>query len=105
MRRDLLRFLLLPVIALASCDDAPSPTAPDALPAPARDAALRDVGIQLGDSHLTAVVTTTTDGSSTSVDVEAGYGNNGELRFGMYWTPNVSSVALAGIRYIGDRVD
>jgi len=106
MRQALSRYLILAAVALAACDDrSPLPTAPDATIVAQQNGALRDAGIQTDDSWLTAVVTTTTDGASSTADIEAGYGSSGELRFGIYWTPTVPSVSLAGIRYVGNRVE
>jgi pimeloyl-ACP methyl ester carboxylesterase len=106
MRRSRSRFLFGAALALAACDSrTPSITGPDAVPAGQTTAALRDAGIVTSDSWLAADVTTTSDGTSNTVQVEAGYGSSGELRFGMYWTPTIPSVSLSGIRYIGDRVE
>jgi pimeloyl-ACP methyl ester carboxylesterase len=114
---------------LAGCQDA---TAPSRAATPVRSAALgsgelRDPGIHLGDTHFGArlVTRTTIDAPRPGADggsfaqvsatsevyeryseryVEGGYGQQGEVRFGVYWDDPVASPEVGSIRTIGDQV-
>jgi pimeloyl-ACP methyl ester carboxylesterase len=113
----------LALAALGACaDDALAPTVtrvPDG-PAASVRGTLRDGGIERGDTHFSARVTTTTEqpgfGASgdftaqelvTSVDelhVEGGYDRSGQLRFGVWFESAEQSPTIGSIRAVGDQV-
>lgn len=113
----------LALAGLSACaDDALAPTVargPDAESASARSA-LRDGGIDRGDTHFSARLTTTTEQPSfgaggdfaaqelvTSVDevhVEGGYDRNGQIRFGVWFESAAESPTIGSIRAVGDQV-
>ncbi len=130
MRRPpFVRFAVTAVLAVAvgvfltACaDDAPPTAVPPDGASHARGT-LRDPGINRNDTHFAARVTTDTDdaipgallGDASMRDaavqlgaptdgayVEAGYGPQGELRFGVYWDARSGGTTIAGIRVIGD---
>lgn len=116
-------FALAALTLLGACaDDALAPTvtrAPDALAASARGA-LRDAGIERGDSHFSARIITTTEQPAfggggdfsalelvPSVDelhVEGGYDRSGQLRFGVWFESAEQSPTIGSIRTVGDQV-
>ncbi|MEX2180526.1 MAG: alpha/beta fold hydrolase [Gemmatimonadaceae bacterium] len=115
---------LAAALAMAACaDDLRLPTAADDPPGEqaAATGVLRDGGIDRTDTHF--AVNVTTDGgeemTATLVAgdaevsdlapppgdayVEAGYGTQGELRFGVYWSQ--PSAGVSGIRVVGDQLE
>jgi pimeloyl-ACP methyl ester carboxylesterase len=116
-------------VLLAGCQDSTAPAADlePALSAGPIGGALRDAGIDPGDTHFGARLVTRTSfdapgsgsGESAMLQVsstsevyeryderylEGGYGSQGEVRFGVYWDDAAASPEVASIRTVGDQV-
>lgn len=122
--RRLIPASALALATLGACaDEVHAPTAlQSSATAAAAQGALRDGGINRGDTHFSATVVTTTEESvvggefgiakvaddlvsmDDAVHLEGGYGSDGQLRFGVWFDEPSSSPKIGSMQLVGDNL-